>query len=141
MTTTRSIARLSCVVGLGWGLVMGGMAGCASEQKADERVNVTLMREYSPDADRVEATLDVGSIAMPEIVSSGWTNFVVRNNDNASHVFAIRGNGEERALDRIEPGQMQTMRIESAARDVRGVLPDCASDTMGITRQLIVAKW
>jgi hypothetical protein len=128
-------------MGLGWSLVTGGMAGCASEQKTDEPVNVTLMREYSPDADRVEVTLDVGSIAMPEIVSSGWTNFVVRNNDNVSHVFAIRGNGQERTLDRIEPGQMQTMRIELQPGTYEVYCADCARDTMGITRQLIVAKW
>ena len=99
------------------------------------------MQEYSPDADTVEVTLDVDKVVMPEIISSGWTNFVVRNNDKVAHRFAIRGNGLERFLDPIEPGKMQTMRVELKPGTYEVVCPDCASDTTGVRRQLIVAQW
>jgi hypothetical protein len=137
MWNSLSIVRLSCVVGLGLGLA----AGCASEQRADGPVNVTLTREYSAEARTVDVTLDVGSIAMPEIVGSGWTNFVVRNNDRVPHVFALRGNGVDRVLDDIEPGQMQIMRVELKPGTYEIYCADCAADTTGITQQLIVAKW
>jgi hypothetical protein len=137
MSNSLWIARLACAAGLGLGLA----AGCESRQQTDKPVGVTLTREYSDVANTVDVTLDVGRIAMPEIIGSGWTSFVVRNNDRVAHVFILRGNGIERTLDRIEPGQMQTMRVELQPGTYEIYCADCAADTTGITRQLIVAKW
>lgn len=100
------------------------------------------MREYSPNATTVKVTLDVGKIEMPEIIASGWINFVVTNEDKVAHTFAIRGEGVDQLLPgRIEPGKMQTMRIELRPGTYQVICPECAADTTAVTRQLVVAQW
>ncbi len=141
----RTMVHLSSTAGLAAVVIAtAGLAGCShsQKQKQDQNLNVNLMREYSPVATTVEVSLERDGIGMPEVIGSGWTNFVVRNLDAVSHVFIIRGQGIERMLPgRVEPGDMQTLRVELKPGTYEVICPDCGPGLAEVKRKLTVAEW
>ncbi len=132
------------LTGLGLAAVVAvGAAGCAGDREVEMAPPPpALTREYSAVANTVEVTLDVNRIDVPEIIGSGWTNFVITNADRAPHGFAVRGEGVDRALvTPIEPGGTQQMRVQLRPGTYRVICPTCNPDEAGMYREITVARW
>lgn len=117
------------------------LAGCSHDKKA-ANTQPAPVGDLSAVANNVTITMSARTMNAPEIISSGWTNFIISNGDTVAHTFAIQGNGVNRILPNpVQPGRTQQLRIRLRPGTYRIYCPTCGSDMTGMTRRIVVAQW
>lgn len=118
-------------------------AGCEQPQRDPAgQAPLAPSTQLSAVANNVDITLSAGRIVAPEILSSGWTNFLIRNDDRVAHRFGITGEGVDRLLPtEVQPGQTQQMRVELNPGTYRIYVPTGGPGMEGVSQQIVVAKW
>lgn len=73
--------------------------------------------ETSPQADTVEVVLNDDGLDVPSTVASGEVTFVVKNQGQQAHGFALSGPGEAQLEERLGAGQERsfTTTLESGS--------------------------
>ncbi len=129
-------------------VVVGGMvglslaAGCSQEKKDPAATQPAPVGDLSAVANNVTVTISADGMRVPQIISSGWTNFIVQNTDTVPHTFGIEGNGVKRVLpNQVQPGTMEQLRVRLEPGKYRAYCPDVGPNVAGTSLQITVAEW
>jgi uncharacterized cupredoxin-like copper-binding protein len=79
-------------------------AGCSLTPAANAQTSST--------AATIEVKLSEYKIEMPETVPAGSTTFKVTNTGKEMHNFEIEGNGIEKRVGKLNPGETKTLLVE-----------------------------
>ena len=79
-------------------------AGCSLTPAANAQTSST--------AATIEVKLSEYKIEMPETVPAGSTTFKVTNAGKEMHNFEIEGNGIEKRVGKLNPGETKTLLVE-----------------------------
>lgn len=122
--------------------VLGLFATGCSHQKRGSATQPRPVGDFSVVANNVSVTLLAGSMSAPEIIPSGWTNFIVTNGDIVNHTFGITGRGVDRLVPGdIPPGQSRQLRLRLDPGTYSIYCPTGSASGGNLSRQIVVAEW
>ena len=89
-------------------------AGCSLTPAANAQSSST--------AATIEVKLSEYKIDMPAMVPAGSTTFKVTNTGKESHNFEIEGNGIEKRVGKLNPGETKTLLVELSLANMKCIV-------------------
>ena len=91
-----------------FGALAIGMLTCAASSSLTPVANA----QTGPTTATIEVKLSEYKIEMPKTVPAGSTTFKVTNTGKEMHNFEIEGNGIEKRVGKLNPGETKTLLVE-----------------------------